>query len=1052
MRFLMIKIPTVFFLFSFVVLCTQSMATELRFEKFDVDNGLSHEIVRRSVQDQRGFMWFATEGGLNRFDGFDFNLVPIDVNGQSVTSVINDMLIDAEGIIWLATLGDGVIRFDPDSHLSQRIGAASLPSPTIKKVFIDSQSRLWVGTSENGLSMVSLKEDYQVTNYSGDVRGVSHPSVTAFAEDNLGRIWIGTDGGGLDVLTPESSKWLNFNAQDNQSINDNRITSMLKDSKGDIWIGTETAGVNRYSMRSKKFSYHRYIEGDPSSLSNDFVLSIYEDRQQRIWVGTDNGISLLVGDNFQQILGDKSEPDSLSNNRIFNIFQDAGNIIWIGTYSGLNKWNPAKSAFDHTIPRTVSGLNYGLVTGFAKDSAGTLYVSTYGSGIVTQKAGSSRWQDLTVEGELPDNRIMSIMIDRDDGIWLGTRANGLMYRSADGDAWQQFKKQEGDPNSLLSNGVTNIIQDSKDNIWVASYNGGISRKTDTGFINFRKEVGGFGLTSKNIMQLIEDQEGYIWAAAESGINRIDPRDNSVVQYQFDGNNPEGLSGDLTWQIFEDSRGNLWVATQGNGINVWSYQNRAKNQFKLRKLQQDDGLPSNTIYGFTEDKSGDIWVSSARGISRIDSNSFDVENFDKSHGLQGYDFNLNAAFSDNSGKIYFGGNNGFNQFIEDDLVRQSLPPKVELLAVTGIYDRFEIPSEGPLELGHNDYLVAFDYVALDFAAPEKNQYKYRLSPLDKDWIDVGNLRRATYTNLPPGIYTFSVQGKNISGAISDPQINLQIRVHPAPWATPYAYAFYVLLVALSLFLFLRNQMRKLAAEEKQRKLLEVQVAERTEKLAKQNEELKVLNMELERAHIQDALTGINNRHFLDLYLKDSIPEIDSGNGDSKMLVLLIDMDGLKPVNDNLGHAAGDAVISHMADLFSKQLPEKFHIIRWGGDEFMIVGKVAHQDETLDFVKTLSKAIEKDEFVWFETAVNLSCSMGFAHYPFDDKNASAISWDQVSMLADKALYSAKQDEGVTWFGVTGSKREINELYLSDLMHCQRITQVDDLVHIISRSDFS
>lgn len=1033
----------------YLSLIKSTAAVELRFTQFDVDDGLSHDIVRKSVQDSRGFMWFATEGGLNRFDGFEFKHFPILLNEKQVTSVISDMLFDGKQYIWLSTLGSGIIRFDPEAHIFEAVGGEALVSPRIKRIFLDSQNRLWVGTLENGLALVDLDNQNHVTNYSGDITGVTHPAVTAFTEDNLGRIWVGTDGGGLNVLQPQSGKWLNFRANNEslseEQISGNRIRSLLTDSEGNIWIGTLTSGLSRYSLKTKRFAHYRHSTSDYQSLTNDFVLSLYEDNQQRIWVGTDSGISLFEDGKFERIVADKSNPDSLSNNRIFNVFQDRGNIIWISTYSGLNKWNPANSAFNHTIPRTHSELNHAVVTDFAMNSSGQLHVATYGGGIAYQELNTGGWRAITREQGLPDNRIMSIMIDRSDGLWVGTRAQGLLYRSGLEQPWQQFKHIENDNDSLPSNGVTDILQDSQNRIWIATYNGGLSLKTDTGFINFlRNEGAPNSLSSKNIMQILEDQEGYIWAASENGLNKIDTKDFSVTTFLYDESAPEGLSGELTWQIFEDSRGNFWIATHGEGISIWSFADRAQGNVKMRHLTQDSGLNSNSIYGFAEDRLGNIWFSSSRGISRIESDSFNLEQFDKSHGLQGYDFNLGAVYTDNDNRIYFGGTNGFNQFLEQDLNLAASAPKVELLGVTAVGETLDVPNNSPLLLGHEDYLVAFDYVALDFAAPQKNQYEYRLSPLDDEWISVGNLRRATYTNLPAGEYEFSVRATNIAGATSEAQINLPIKVLPAPWKTPLAYSAYAGVTALLLLLFLRSHMKKLAQEEKQRRELEIQVAQRTEELAQQNQKLIKLNQELEQAHTEDALTGCKNRHFLDLYLKSALPQFVT-QADHQMLVLLIDLDNLKPFNDSLGHAAGDALITHMANAFKATLPPGFHLVRWGGDEFMIVGSVSDRQQSIDFADAIVQKVQRSQFLWLDKTITCQCSIGFAHYPLDESAPQALSWDQVSMLADKALYSAKQQEGVTWTGVMNAKREINELMLSELMHCQRISQVEDLVEV-------
>lgn len=498
---------------------------------------------------------------------------------------------------------------------------------------------------------------------------------------------------------------------------------------------------------------------------------------------------------------------------------------------------------------------------------------------------------------------------------------------------------------------------------------------------------------------------------------------------------------------EDSRGNFWIATHGFGLYFWSFSNRVNRVPEFKSFTQEDGLNSNIIYGVTQDKDGFIWFSSSKGLGRISEDHSSIESFDTSHGLQGYDFNLGAVFKDSKGNIYFGGSNGFNSFDPVNLNKSPSPPKTELLSITIIDKPVAKASQDKLLLHHNDYLVSFDYVALDFAAPEKNQYKYRLTGFDNDWIDVGNRRRATYTNLPAGNYQFQVKAANNDGVWSGPQINLPVVVKPAPWKTPLAYAIYVIIIGTAIIWFLRNQMQRLAFEEKQRKELEQQVAKRTQELAEQNKQLQKLNTDLALAYRTDALTGIKNRRFLESYLQDSLPSLVPFDTDNPkyMLVLLLDIDNLKPINDAYGHAAGDATISHAATLLSELIPENYNLIRWGGDEFLLLGITSNKEESTSLVNRLIGNVNAEQFLYLDKPIALSCSAGFAHYPFDEEHSKLISWDQVTMLADKAMNCAKSDSECTWIGVKQAKRKVNDLYVSDLMHCAKITEATELVEL-------
>lgn len=1041
------------YLLLFMLVSVSAYANELSFDNFSVEDGLNHEVVRGIVQGPSGFLWIATEGGLVRFDGFKFVEFRYAQDDQPVSNVLSDIALDDEGRIWLGTLGSGLLRFDPINHTFLRVLPDTLASSQVSKIFIDSNGQIWVGTLEDGLNLIKVVDgELTSVDFQTAPNGISHPSVTAFAEDNLGRIWIGTDGGGVDIYQPATKAWMNLSADEPQQnpLSGNRVRSLFIDNVGDVWIGTASSGLSKYLSGEKRIEYFGHDPNNSRSLGNNRVLDIFQDDLGKLWVGTDGGISIFSDGQFENIKSQRFKNNSLSHNRVLSIYQDNAGLMWFGTYNGLNKWNPATSFFNHNIPHTLDELDHTNVLDFATDSLGQLYVATYGGGVAILNTQGD-WRAITSADGLPDNRIVSLMVDEQDGLWVGTRSEGLWYRPFGSQRWQTYKNEPGDPNSLPANGITDILQDSRGDIWVSTYSGGISRRVEAGFISFLKtpadeSADKSGLSSKNVFQILEDKDGLIWLASDNGLNMVSPDGLTVEQFLPDQSSERGLKSELTSHIFEDNSGNFWIGTTGHGVYIWDYKDRLQKKPVFRHVTTRDGLPHDTVYGVQQDTAGNVWLSTARGLAKMDPNDFSITSFNVSHGLQGYDYNLGASFADTKGNIYFGGTNGYNRFRAEEIQRNQTPPKVTLLNISTVDNRIQLPlTQNVLELDYSDYLVAFDFVALDFVAPHKNQYQYRLEPFDQNWIFVGNLRRATYTNLPSGSYTFRVRAANNDGFWSGPQINLPIKVTPAPWKTPLAYSIYTLLILFSLFLFLRNQMKKLTKEELHRKQLEVQVAERTAELASQNKVLTELNIKLERANNIDSLTGCKNRTFLENYLKKAIPDYDQPSNKGVMLVLLIDLDNVMELNDSLGHAAGDALIGYAAAAFAEHLDSEFNLVRWGWDEFMVVGHSDSPQESLQQIRKLKDNIERSRFNWLDSELQLSCSMGFAHYPFERNTPQAISWDQVTMIADKALYAAKKHDGVSWCGVMSAKREINELYLSELLHCQRITQVEDLVEI-------
>jgi diguanylate cyclase (GGDEF)-like protein len=1025
--------------------------SEMRFSRITIEQGLQQETIRSVYQDQRGFIWIATEEGLSRFDGFNFKHFISDKNKPDSISddVVTDIKGSGDGGLWVATFGGGLNYFDPTKEAFTNLNEL-LPSTKLKTVFVDSQRNIWVGSYEQGVTVLQPQQDSFILSAINKGIQLSHASVMAITEDQLGRIWIGTDGGGLDIYDPGSGLWSHIQSQlnVNDSLSDDRIRKLLVDHNGFVWVAT-AGGLNKYSQQTNKFVRFKFNANDLNSLSNDRVLSLLEDSSNRLWVGTDAGINLFENDKFQRIQHDPANPTSLSNDRVLDIYEDEGGVIWFGTYQGLNKWNPAQASFNHTLYRAPNGqLKHNIVTDFAESISGNTYIATYGGGVLVMDAQHQIVNVISKDSGLPDNQIMAVLIDRDDNLWVGSRSQGLARLDAKDHQWTNFIHVNGEPDSLLSNSVSDIRQDSQGNIWIATYNGGLSKLLDKGFKHYRADDNiPNSLSSNRIFQIFEDSAGFIWLATEKGLNRLNPNNDEIKQLKANPDKSDSLSSNMVWHIFEDRLGNFWVATQGKGINLWKKEDRIKFNNSFEVFNLSNGFNSNTSYGIEEDGAGNIWFSSNRGLSRFNYKSGDIQHYDKSHGLQGYDFNIGAIMKDKDGILYFGGSNGFNYFDPLHIAQNNHTPQVVLTGITKGNQSLAVGAQSRLELTYTDYLLALDFIALDYAAPEKNRYQYSLQNFDADWIDVGQLKRATYTNLPAGRYLFKVRAANNDGVWSEASINLPISVFPAPWRTWWAYTLYATGLGLIIFMFLRRQMEKLAHEETYRRQLEKEVDNRTSELAGQNKALTVLNDKLETAYLTDAMTGLNNRHFLDSYLRSTLPQLggNCNNGD-RMLVMLIDMDNLKPVNDSLGHAAGDAVISHMAGILTQMKPEGFHLIRWGGDEFMFIGIQKEPQESQKIVERLFNDIIKGSFVYQGKNLEYGCSAGFAHYPFDSDNPAAMSWDQVAVVADKALYAAKKTKGNSWVGVMGPKREINELFISQLLSSRNLKEEVELVDII------
>jgi diguanylate cyclase (GGDEF)-like protein len=395
----------------------------------------------------------------------------------------------------------------------------------------------------------------------------------------------------------------------------------------------------------------------------------------------------------------------------------------------------------------------------------------------------------------------------------------------------------------------------------------------------------------------------------------------------------------------------------------------------------------------------------------------VQRFHRLHGLQAEEFNFGAHYRDRSGKLFFGGASGFNSFYPEVLEFNERPPRVVLtqflkLNSPGVVG---VPEERieRLRLSHNEDVITLKFAALDFADPRANRYEYKLDGFDKDWVRADERRAATYTNLSGGQYVFRVRASNSDGVWSTQDLALPIDVAPSPWLSPFAFVAYATLAALMLLGVWYAQQRRIARAARLREELELQVSDRTFELAQRNRELEEVNGRLQMASLTDTLTGLANRR----YLMEQFPRLISHKANGGLAIMIIDLDALKPINDQHGHAAGDEVIIEIAKTLRTAIRPDDVLARWGGDEFVVVAQAQHVQHACMLAERIRERIAKMKCVLPKGAiVRTSCSIGLTCLPFVPGNPDAVSWEQAIKIADLALYRAKRGRNAWrgWFG--------------------------------------
>jgi diguanylate cyclase (GGDEF)-like protein len=1042
-------------------------ARNIRFRHITPQDGLSQETLYAILQDRDGLMWFATQEGLNRYDGYEFTTFKSDPLDPSALSqpMVRTLYEDREGVMWIGTDSGGLNRFDRATQTFARYqndptNPVSLSNNQIRVIYEDRAGSLWVGTDGGGLNRFD-RESGTFTRFNhnpSDPASLSNDHIRAIFQDRDGTLWVGTHGGGLNRMDTVTGRFRHFVPEPGVpgSLLSMRVNALYEDKDGNLWVGTYDSGLDRFDRETESFRHFRHDPRNPESLADDRIRAIHQDSRGTLWVATDGGLCEFRPSNegFVRYVHDATDPVSLSDNRVTTVYEDRGSVLWVGTYMGVNTWNIGTGFFGHykndgTTSNQVSG---NAVYSFSESPDGSIWIGTYGNGLnrLDRKTGRftqyrSRPND---KKSLADDRVMSLAVDREGIVWAGTFDSGLERLDPRTGVFTHFKNDPDDAKSLSRNAVTRIHQDRKGVIWVGTYRGGLNRldpRTGEFFRYQQDPANPTSLSNDRVIAIEEGEDGVLWIGTDGGgLNRFDPERGSFSHYRHDPDDPESLSSDNVWVLHRDRKLRLWIGTQGGGLNRWDPALRRAHQGRFRKYSTDEGLPSAVINGILEDDSGNLWISTNRGLSRFNPETESFKTYDASDGLQSPEFNQGAFYRAADGEMFFGGSNGFNSFYPH-LVREN--PNVPPVTLTAFL-KFNQPVDlgqpitevTDISLTHKDYVVAFEFAALDYTAPEKNRYRYKLEGFDEDWIDAGGLRRATYTNLSPRSYTFRVKATNNDGVWNEDGLSVQVTVIPPPWRTWWAYTLYGLSLIGIAYAYARKQAARLEREAEYNRKLQLEVEIRTQQLAQRNKDLEAFNLKLEEASLTDSLTGFWNRRFLLQQIPKELAQVDrsydSTEGESKehrqpkssLLFLMFDLDGFKGLNDTYGHAAGDRVLVQVRQMLLDACRQSDTIIRWGGDEFLLVGRNADPETAENLAERIRTVMEEKSFdVGLEQTVHLSCSIGFAFYPFDPSRPSFFSWEQVVGIADRALYVAKESGRNAWAGILSTSRSrVSDLF--------------------------
>ncbi|HTQ81243.1 MAG TPA: two-component regulator propeller domain-containing protein [Thermoanaerobaculia bacterium] len=1016
----------------------------ISFQKVSIPDDSPAHLCTALAEGRDGFLWIGTQGGLVRYDGYQLKLYKSDLRNPKTLagSYLRSLLATSDGRLWVGSFSSGVSVYDPATETFRR--------------------------------------------YQHDPRNpesLAHDRVEALAEDRAGRIWVATYDG-LDRLDPKTGRLRHFrhDPKDPRSLADDQVRAVLVDRSGRVWVGSRD-GLQLFLGEAQGFARVASDPGRPETLAGQFVAKLFEDDQGRLWIGTtENGAAVLEPrtGKLRRLLPQPEDPRGLAHFWIYGFTQVGPREVWIATFGGgIAVVDPetlqvvARLRHDAALESTLGGDRVGALL---RDRSGVVWVGTWGQGLARYDPAARAFLTLRYSPNRPEGlshpEVVRTLAARDGTIWVGTNGNGVDVFDRNWRRIGGYRPDPRDPAALSDGSVTCLAQSPfpDSTIWVATLNGALHRQRP-GSRQFERLAplvlpGGpirtmaFGpdgdlwvgaaeglaridpralwttiyrhrsadpstLSGIAVESLAFAADGTLWVGTTSGLNAFDPRRGTAVRILADGRR-DGLPANWVPDLLLAADGRLWVATQGGACRLESWDGRTA---RFLPLTERTGLAPEPVNTLLEDAAGFLWLGPRL---RVDPRTWRWQELGAAEGCDLREFFIASRTRTAEGALLFGAPAGLVVVRPERLAPWTYaPPLVATsLAVDGV-ERAGAARLSRLTLHPGERGFKLHFAALDLTAPLRNSYRYRLMGFDGGWLTSDAAERsAAYTSLPPGGYTLHVQGSNRAGVWSPHELRLRVEVLPAFYQTGLFRAGLVLAILASGYGLYRLRVRRLQARGRE---LEQQVAERTAALAERSRELEAAYLRIEEASLTDPLTGLRNRRFLeqaldgDLDLAARRHEDGLGQDNADLVFLLLDLDHFKSVNDTYGHGAGDLVLRDTAGLLKGATRASDFVVRWGGEEFLIVARFCDRRDAAALAEQIRRAIAEHRFLLADgTELRRTGSLGYAAYPLSTEEPRALGWQTVVGVADLALYAAKRSGRNRWVGVevggAGDPREV------------------------------
>jgi|GEM_PF-6245571 len=782
------------------------------FEHIGTKEGLSQSNILSIVQDSRGFMWFGSWDGLNKYDGYKMTVYKNstgDINSLS-NNYINSISENKNDNLWIAT-ANGLNYFDRKTELFTRYmhhtdNSNSIRCNNINKVMVDRQGMVWVCTAEGLDRFNTVTNRFEHIAIPGIEKNgaVSNAGIKSIFEDSKGNLWVSVINEGISLYNRQNRTFSHFlhDEKNSRSLSSNTINEVFEDSRHHIWLATNGGGLDMLDEKQQGFLHFKHDDNNRNSLEKNVVLAINEDTENNLWVSTENGgISLFnySTGSFSTYQHDEIDKESISNNSIYCIYRDNKGNMWLGNFAGwVDMAMHDKLLFTHYKHMMSSNsLCNNQVLSIMEDSKNQLWIGTDGGGLDIfdpQTNGFTHYRyNKKNPNSISSDNVLCTMEDSKGNTWIGTWIGGITVMNRQKKVTGYFKHDPSNAGSLANNNAWKIFEDSHKRIWIGTYGGGLDLLNADGktFTHYRNNpANGNSIAAENIINIYEDSEGYLWLSSESkGLDRFDTHTQQFTHFVHD-DSKNSISNTYVNSVIERNDGNLWIGTM-NGLNCY---NKKSGQFRV--FTTADGLAGDYVFGVLEDDSNNLWISTNRGISCLHLNTGRFENFGITEGLQSDEFKQLAFCKTRSGMMYFGGINGFNQFFPGSIRKTSYDPPLVVTNFT-IFNK-QVPiqvSDGeasPLKqsitetkcitLPYSSSVFSLEFASLNYTDNAKKKYTYMLEGFDQTWNEAGTARSATYTNLDPGTYIFKIRGIDNQDNMSAKTTMMTIVIKPPFWLT------------------------------------------------------------------------------------------------------------------------------------------------------------------------------------------------------------------------------------------------------------------------------